>query len=500
MRLTASFWQPPTQEMRRLPYSGEDLEDAEIAGLALDSRQVGPGYLFAALPGSRVDGREYIDQAIDRGAVAVLARRTYRPARLRPPGRAADRRQSAPPPRPAGRRAFYGRQPATVVAVTGTNGKTSVAEFARQLWADAGQRAASLGTLGLVPAEALDEQPPALTTPDPVALMRSLAALAAAGYEEVALEASSHGLDQYRLDGLALSAAAFTNLTRDHLDYHGTLEAYFAAKRRLFEELLPSGAVAVINADAPQAPELAAIARARGHRLIAFGIAETADLRLLARRPTAEGQQLLLTVAGRRAEITLPLLGEFQAFNVLAAMGLAIGCGMAAEQALDAAAPSSRGVPGRLEFVGRTPAGGGSMSTTPTSPAALETVLRTLRPHARGRLWVVFGCGGDRDRAKRPLMGELAQRLADQAVITDDNPRSEDPAAIRAAMLAAAPQALEIGDRRAAIATAMLGLGAGDLLVIAGKGHESGQTVGAQVLPFDDRQVAREIAQQMAAP
>lgn len=473
-------------------HDGDTLPDAPLAGLTADSREVGPGWLFAALPGSRADGRAFIGQAVQQGAIAVLA----------PEGTVLERGErpvalvtSANPRRALARMAaaFYGRQPKCLAAVTGTSGKTSVAHFTRSLWALAGERAASLGTLGLVPEEALAERPPSLTTPDPVALMRSLSGLAQAGYEHVALEASSHGLEQYRLDGLRLTAAAFTNLSHEHLDYHGTLENYFAAKRRLFAELLPEGGTSVVNLDAPQSADLITVARTRRHRLVTFGSAERADLRLVSRRPLPEGQAVELALFGRRAKLELPLLGAFQAYNVLAALGLAIGCGLDPARAVPLL-PRLSVVPGRLEFVARTPAGGRVYVDYAHKPAALEAVLETMRPHTSGRLWVVVGCGGDRDRAKRPLMGGIAQRLADQAVITDDNPRSEDPAAIRAAMLAAAPQALEIGDRRAAIATAMMGLAEGDLLVIAGKGHESGQIVGDRVLPFDDRAVAREVA------
>ena len=472
-----------------------EIEGLTIEGLTADSRAVRPGFLFAALPGSKVDGRAFIDQAVAQGAVAVLAPLGTKLKRSRRPVQLIEdenpRRRLA-----LLAAAFFGRQPRQVAAVTGTSGKTSVAHFTRLLWELTGHPAASLGTLGLVPADALVFQPPSLTTPDPVALMRSLAGLAAAGYEHVALEASSHGLDQFRLDGIRPAAAAFTNLSHEHLDYHADMAAYFAAKRRLFAELLAEGGTAVLNLDAPESADLLALAKARRLRTITYGLAEGADLRLVERRPTATGQDLHLSVLGARQGVALPLIGDFQAMNVLAALGLAMATGGQLAQ-LMLALPRLGVVPGRLEHVGATPSGGQVYVDYAHKPAALEAVLRTLRPHVAGRLWVVFGCGGDRDRAKRPLMGQIASRLADQSIVTDDNPRSEDPAAIRQAILAAAPTALEIGDRRAAIAAALLGLGQGDALVIAGKGHESGQIVGAVTHPFDDRAVARELLAQM---
>ncbi len=477
------------------PLTAEPLPDLEIEGLTADSRAVRPGFLFAALPGTKVDGRDFIDQAVTQGAVAVLApagtklKRQHRAVRL-----IADenpRRRLA-----LLAAAFFGRQPRHVAAVTGTSGKTSVAHFTRLLWELTGQQAASLGTLGLVPPDALVFQPPSLTTPDPVALMRSLGGLAAAGYEHLVIEASSHGLDQFRLDGIRPQAAAFTNLSHEHLDYHADMAAYFAAKRRLFAELLVEGGTAVLNLDAPESAELLTLAKTRRLKLITYGTAEGADLRLLERRPTASGQDLHLSVLGARQGVALPLIGDFQAMNVLAALGLALATGGGLPQ-LMLALPRLAVVPGRLEAVGATPGGGQVYVDYAHKPAALEAVLRTIRPHVTGKLWVVFGCGGDRDRAKRPLMGAIAARLADQSIVTDDNPRGEDPAAIRQAILAAAPQALEIGDRRAAIAAALLGLGPGDSLVIAGKGHESGQIVGAVTHPFDDRVVASELLAQM---
>ena len=462
------------------------IEPIEIEGLSADSRQIAPGYLFAALPGSAADGRAFIDEAVAKGAVAVLG-----PAgtRLKNYGRPVALLTDENPRRRLALMAaqFYGRQPRLIAAVTGTNGKTSVADFTRQIWQHVGCKAASLGTLGLVPAH--PAAPPALTTPDPVALQRCLAALAADGFDHLAMEASSHGLDQYRLDGVQVTAAAFTNLSRDHLDYHGSMDAYLGAKLRLFTDLLRDGGLAVINADVPEAEAIKTAVVERDVTVLSYGQAGHA-LRLAARTARPDGQALVLDVLGARHEVRLPLAGTFQASNVLAALGLAIATGSEPEAAL-AALPRLQGVRGRMELVARTPNGAAVYVDYAHTPDALETVLSALRPHTEGRLSVVFGCGGDRDPGKRPLMGDAAQRLADVAIVTDDNPRNEDPAAIRRQALAAAPGAREIGDREDAIAQAVEELGPGDILVVAGKGHETGQTVAGEVLPFDDRAVAQ---------
>ncbi len=464
--------------------------EKEISGLTADSRQVAAGYLFAALPGSQADGRDFIPQALAGGAVAVLAPEgTSLPAGAENVALVTD----ANPRRRLARlaAAFYECQPATAVAVTGTNGKTSVASFTSQIWQALGHQAASLGTLGLQPPR--PDAPASLTTPDPVELHRCLASLARDHVDHVVLEASSHGLDQYRLDGIRVSAAAFTNLTRDHLDYHGSMEAYLAAKLRLFTELLQAEGTAVVNLDDPAGAKVAEACRARGVRLITYG-KTASDLQLLEQLPTATGQDLKLKLFGKETDISLGVAGAFQAGNVLAALGLAIAGGIALDQAV-ATLGGLTGVPGRVELVGETASGGHVYVDYAHTPDALETVLTALRPHTRGKLSVVVGCGGDRDRGKRPQMGEISVRLADKAYITDDNPRSEDPASIRREMLAAAAGAEEIGDRGAAIATAVAALGSGDVLVIAGKGHETGQIVGGQVLPFDDRDVARTAIQ-----
>ncbi len=472
-------------------------QDIAIKGLTADSRDVAAGYLFAALPGARADGRAFIPDAIRRGAVCVLA----------PSGTVLDEATAktvALITDDAPRRAlslmaarFHGVQPDFIAAITGTNGKTSVAAFCRQIWQHAGEEAASLGTLGLVPEDAADS-PGKLTTPDPVALHRTLAQLARAGYHHVAVEASSHGLDQERLHGLKVKAAAFTNLSLDHLDYHADMAAYLAAKQRLFSELLESGGTAVLNADAPESEALAAVCAGRGVTVRRYGRAEGAELRLLERSADPAGQTLELEIFATRHRLRLGLVGEFQAMNALAALGLVLAGGLGLTAALSGM-EALTGVPGRLQRVVETPAGAQVIVDYAHTPDALETVLTALRPHARNRLVAIFGCGGDRDRGKRPAMGEIATRLADTVIVTDDNPRGEDPAAIRKEILAAAPAAEEIGDRRSAIVQAVAALDAGDVLLIAGKGHETGQIVGDTILPFDDSAVAREAAAQPKA-
>jgi UDP-N-acetylmuramoyl-L-alanyl-D-glutamate--2,6-diaminopimelate ligase len=375
-----------------------------------------------------------------------------------------------------------------VTAVTGTNGKTSVAGFRRQIAAASGRVSASMGTLGVRISEAGRDDvvvtPPGLTTPDAGDVAVLLADLADRGVTDLALEASSHGVDQRRLDGVRLSAAAFLNLTQDHLDYHGDMESYQAAKLRLFDTLLPRGAPAVLNADSPAFPAFAAAATLAGADLITFGEAGR-DLKLKGRTPRPGGQVLTLECAGRDWRVDLPLAGAFQAMNALAAAGLSLAVGDAPE-AVFAALEGLSGAPGRLQRVGAAPGGGEAYVDYAHTPDGLETVLAALRPHAAARLVVVFGAGGDRDRTKRPLMGEIAGRLADRAIVTDDNPRSEDPAAIRAEVRAGHPGLEEIGDRREAIRAAVADLRDGDVLVVAGKGHEQGQTIAGVVHPFDD--------------
>jgi UDP-N-acetylmuramoyl-L-alanyl-D-glutamate--2,6-diaminopimelate ligase len=461
--------------------------DPEIVGLSADSRQVRPGYLFAALTGVRHKGSEFIADAVRHGAVAVLAEPDAAPAAE------ACRVALVTDLNPRRRLAlmaaqFFARQPRTVAAVTGTNGKTSVASFTRQLWLGLGRRAASVGTLGVIANGHKHELHH--TTPDPVALHAALAALADEGVSHLALEASSHGLDQCRLDGVRLKAAGFTNLTRDHFDYHPNVEAYFRAKARLFEALLPEGAAAVINAETPEAERLISICRARRHRLLRFGT-RGCEIALIERREEGTGQALVLDLLGERREVFFPLPGAFQASNLLAALGLAIGTGESADAALGTI-ETLVSVRGRLELIGHHPSGAPVYVDYAHTPDCLDTVLRAMRPYARNRLAVVFGCGGDRDKGKRPLMGEVAAALAERVVVTDDNPRGEDADAIRRDILAACPGAMEIGDRRRAIEAAVAALETGDVLIIAGKGHEEGQLVGGVEIPFDDATVARE--------
>ncbi len=469
--------------------------DPIVAGLTLDSREVKPGYLFAALAGSRQDGARFVADAAARGATAILAAPDAPLPTLDPA--IAIVRDANPRRRLAlMAAAFAGVQPGVIAAVTGTNGKSSTVHFLRQIWAHLGEKAASVGTLGIVSPSL--NRGPGLTTPDPVRLHNDLAALARDGVTHLAIEASSHGLDQHRLDGLHLSAAAFTNLTHEHLDYHTSMDAYFAAKARLFEALLRPAGTAVVNADSDRADALADICRRRCIRFWTYG-ANGREFRLERVTPTAAGQRLEISVLGARHQIELPLAGGFQASNALAALGLAVATGADPARAVAALATLS-GAPGRLELVARDSSGAPVYVDYAHKPEALETVLSTLRPFARGKLVVVFGCGGDRDRAKRPVMGEIATRLADLAIVTDDNPRSEEPAAIRAEIAGGIPAERrnwrEAGaGRREAIAAGFAALtGPSDLLLIAGKGHETGQTIGAVTHPFDDAAVARELA------
>jgi UDP-N-acetylmuramoyl-L-alanyl-D-glutamate--2,6-diaminopimelate ligase len=452
--------------------------DPEITGVTADSRRVRPGFLFAALPGSNADGRRFVPAAIDAGAAAILGGEDL-PAVPAPAIRAIDPRRAYA----LAAAAHYGRAPEVVVAVTGTNGKTSVAAFCRQIFSFLGRSSASMGTLGV---RAGDEQltPPGLTTPDAADVAQLLANLAERGVTHLALEASSHGVDQRRLDGVKLSAAGFLNLTQDHLDYHLTMEAYRAAKLRLFETLLPRGGAAVLNADSDAFPAFAATARLHGHRLISVG-AMGQGLTLLARRPAPNGQRLRIAAWGREQEIVLPLAGAFQASNALVAAGLCVAAGESPDSVL-AGLERLEGAPGRLQKVGEGRQGGVAYVDYAHTPDGLRTVLTALRPHTRGRLLVVFGAGGDRDRGKRPQMGAIAADLADIAIVTDDNPRSEPPEAIRAEILAGATGLEEIPGRAEAIGAAAERLRAGDILVVAGKGHEQGQDIGGVVHPFDD--------------
>ncbi|NVN03181.1 MULTISPECIES: UDP-N-acetylmuramoyl-L-alanyl-D-glutamate--2,6-diaminopimelate ligase [Asaia] len=466
--------------------------DPDISGITADSRAVRPGMIFAALPGVAQDGARFIPQAVAQGAAALLLPSAASfPADLSIPCI-----QTASPRHDLAviARVLAGPQPRRIAAITGTNGKSSTADFLRQLWSLGGMPSASIGTLGLI-SDIPVEAPPPLTTPDAVSLVQSLARLKAAGIDHVALEASSHGLDQHRLDGVSLCAGGFSNLTRDHLDYHGTMEAYRAAKIRLFADLLPEGAIAALNADmdAETVAALRDVAQARKLRLRSVG-EQGETIRLLRAKPLPHGQIVSLSLFGETLpDYELGLTGRFQVDNVLLAAALAWADDAEARAVLDLI-PRLSGVRGRAELAVTLDNGAGVYVDYAHTPDALEHLLHSLRPHAQNRLIVVFGAGGDRDRGKRPLMGQIAARLADNAIVTDDNPRSEDPATIRAAIRAACPDALEIGDRRAAIAAALAEARAGDVVVVAGKGHESGQTIAGITTPFDDRAVIRELA------
>lgn len=448
-------------------------DDRVVEGVTSDSRQVKPGFVFVALPGTKADGTTFIAQALAQGAVAIVADK-----------KASDIIHSTNPRRLLALMAarFYDAQPDTIVAVTGTNGKTSVSVFVRQIWEQMGFRAASLGTIGVVGpsgAEYLSH-----TTPDPVKLQEMVAKLADDKVSHLAIEASSHGLAQFRLDGLRLTAAAFTNLTRDHLDYHATLGDYFDAKMRLFEELLPEGSSAVINADMPEASTILQRIEARGLRAFTVGRDGT-DLCLLEATRSGLGQNLKVKTPSGLYDVSLPLVGEFQTSNALVAAGLVIAAGGEPTLALHAL-ESLKGARGRLELAGVSPVGASIFVDYAHTPDALETAIAALRPYVNKKLVVLFGCGGDRDKGKRPMMGDIAERLADKIYITDDNPRTEVAAQIRREILQACPSALEIDDRAAAILDAVKNLQSGDVLLVAGKGHEEGQTIGNNVLPFSD--------------
>ncbi len=455
-----------------------------IMGLAADSRKVKPGYLFAALPGSCTDGARYVAEALERGAAAILMPQADGDVRTDTPLDGTPILKDANPRRRLALIAatFFGVQPDIVVAVTGTNGKTSVASFLRQLWEQIGLRAASLGTIGVVGPSGTATL--AHTTPDPIELHQILADLAKAGVTHLALEASSHGLEQRRIDGVRLAAGAFTNISRDHLDYHPSFEAYLTEKLRLFGELLPSGAPAVVDVDSDAGREVAAFARARGLDVISVG-REGESLRLVLAEEDNFGQRLVVEHDGRQEKLLLPLVGAFQASNALVAAGLAMATGTSASTTLPLLA-NLRGARGRLELAGTAPAGAPIFIDYAHTPDALAKALDALRPYVKGRLAVVFGCGGDRDKGKRPEMGAVAVSKADITIVTDDNPRSEEPEEIRRQILVAAPGAVEIAGRAGAVAEAVAGLKRGDVLLIAGKGHETGQIVKGAVIPYSD--------------
>lgn len=464
--------------------------DAEVSGLSVDSRKTRPGHLFAALPGGRMHGAEFIPYALRMGAVAVLTD----PEGAR---RAAEVLEENPDialvvtedPRGALAYAaalFYGAQPAVMVAVTGTNGKTSVASFTRQIWHLLGHEAVNIGTTGV---EGTYAAPTGHTTPEPVTLHELLADMAAHGVTHAAMEASSHGLAQRRLDGAHLAAAGFTNFSRDHLDYHQSFEEYFAAKSGLFTRVLPDDGVAVINTDDPKGWTLARDAGGRGQEVITVGRDEECDLRIVNQRFGATGQELRFHWRATPQQVRLNLIGGFQAENVLVAAGLAIATGSEPQAVFDTFDGLTT-VRGRMQLVARRANGAAIFVDYAHTPDAVATALKALRPHVMGRIVVVFGAGGDRDTAKRPLMGQAAAQNADVVIVTDDNPRSEDPAAIRAQVMQGCPEAANVGDRAEAILRGVDMLEAGDALLIAGKGHETGQVVGDDVLPFDDAEQA----------
>jgi UDP-N-acetylmuramoyl-L-alanyl-D-glutamate--2,6-diaminopimelate ligase len=459
--------------------------DSKITGFALDHRKVATGNVFGAFRGTRFNGEDFIAEAVRRGAAAIVARPEVVVEGVPHLAAAEPRKLFA---ELAAR--FFAPYPETIVAVTGTNGKTSTVELTRQLWRMAGHRSASIGTLGVTTAD--DQVSTGLTTPDIVTFLSNMAGLKRMGISHVAYEASSHGLDQYRAEGVTVNAAAFTNFSRDHLDYHPDMDAYFAAKMRLFDEVVAADGTAVVwTGDAKSADVIGHVKR-RGLQIITVGPGAV-TIELMSRQSTPLGQQLLLRHGGKEHKLSLPLIGAYQMNNVLTAAGLALATGGDWATTLSGMARVAP-VRGRLEraVIGR--AGAPVYVDYAHTPDAIEAAIAALRPHVAGRLITVIGAGGDRDHGKRPEMGAVAARLSDVVIVTDDNPRSEDPGAIRKAVLQGAPSAIEVGDRRAAIAEAIAMAQAGDIVLVAGKGHEQGQIIGDQVLPFDDVTVARECA------
>ncbi len=474
-----------TSSLAELGLTAQGGREAQIGGIAVDSRAVRPGFLFAAMPGTVVHGATFVAQAVEDGAVAVLT--DAKGAALIDVDVAVVVAQDPRAALAQTASLWFGPHPGTVVAVTGTNGKTSVSTFTRQIWEALGLAAVNLGTTGVEGAWAY---PLKHTTPEPVTLHKVLAEAEANEITHVAMEASSHGLDQRRLDGVLLTAAGFTNFTQDHLDYHATFEAYFDAKMGLFTRVLSEDGVAVVNMDDPKGPDVASLCEYRGQEVIGVGRAEGCRLRLLGQRFDATGQDVRFSWQDRPYQARLDLMGGFQAENVLLAAGLAIAAG-AIPGDVFSVLPELTTVRGRMELAATRENGAAVFVDYAHTPDAVETALRALRPHVMGKLIVIVGAGGDRDAGKRPLMGRAAADQADVVIVTDDNPRSEDPASIRAAVMAGAvegdcEQVFEVGDRAEAILRGIDALGAGDALLIAGKGHESGQIVGDTVLPFDD--------------
>ena len=462
-----------------------DAVDAVVTGFAIDHRKVAPGTIFGAFEGARFNGEDFISDAIASGAIAVVARPQ---AEVRGAVHLSDDRPRRLFAKLAAK--FFAPFPKTVVAVTGTNGKTSTVELTRQIWHMMGEKSASIGTLGVT--TSVDQVSTGLTTPDIVTFLSNMAGLNREGITHAAFEASSHGLAQFRTEGLPVLAGAFTNLSRDHLDYHGDMDSYFEAKMRLFDEVIEPGGTAVVWTDDPRSRKVIERAAKRGLAILTVG-EQGETLKLLSRTPTQLGQVLMIEAEGRTHRVTLPLIGAYQAANALTAAGLVLATGGKLEEVLDHLT-RVQPVRGRLERAVITKAGAPVYVDYAHTPDAIEAAIAALRPHVEGRLITVLGAGGDRDEGKRPEMGAAAARLSDVVIITDDNPRSEDPAAIRKAVLAGAPNAIEIGDRRAAIGEAIAMAMTGDIVLVAGKGHEQGQIIGDQVLPFDDVTVARECA------
>ena len=463
--------------------------EARIMSLATDSRLVKPGALFAALPGSAAHGAAFVPQALAMGATAILT--DAEGAALAGPALAGSGAALVVAEEPRATLAFaaalwFGAQPDCVVAVTGTSGKTSVASFTRQIWQQLGLSACNIGTMGV---QGDYQAPLTHTTPDPVTLHRLLAEMQAAGVTHAAMEASSHGLDQHRLDAVQIRAAAFTNFSQDHLDYHAGFEEYFAAKALLFTRVLPEDGTAVVNIDDPRGRQLCDMLQRRDNPVVTVGTAPEAMLRIVAQRHDATGQELRFSYNGAARLVRLPLIGGFQAENVLAAAGLVIAAGATPAAVFDTL-PHLVTVRGRMELAAVRANGAAVFVDYSHKPGALSSALASLRPHVMGRIVVVFGAGGDRDRGKRPLMGQAAAENADLVFVTDDNPRSEDPATIRAAILAGCPEATEVGDRAEAILRGVDALEPGDALLIAGKGHETGQIIGSTTYPFDDAEQA----------
>lgn len=475
-----------TKLMAGMALNTEELHEIEITGLAADSRLVKPGYIFAALPSSQkessTDGRNFISEAINNGAVAILA----------PEGTELDDKTCLllheNPRRHLAELAatFYERQPKNIAAVTGTNGKSSVVSFSKQIWTKLGIVSASIGTLG-VDSEGLDVQS-SLTTPDPIELHKLLSELEDKNINSIAIEASSHGLDQHRLDGVNIQAAAFTNLSHDHLDYHLNTNEYFNAKAYLFEQLLPEEGTAVLNSDSAEFDKLYSICRDKGQNILTFG-QNASDIQIDCLDSVPEGLRVCLNIFGKPYETHIPLIGSFQAYNALAALGLIIALGSNIDDAFSALA-NLNGIKGRVELIGRLQNGSRVFVDYAHTPAALESLIISVKNHSKGNLNLVFGAGGDRDSTKRAKMGEIAFKLCDRVFITDDNPRNENPSSIRKQILSGCPNAIEINNRATAIEQAISQLSKDDILIIAGKGHETGQIVGGQIIPFDDTDVA----------